>query len=87
MRERSRELRQAESGPPVTLGDPEEPFPEEDDPVYDPGEPCPDEQPAGPEPDEPEAPLPPGPQMPDGLPWEEEGLQANPWEDGDASGG
>jgi hypothetical protein len=37
----------AESGPPATVGDPEEPFPEEDDPVFDPGEPCPDDDPAG----------------------------------------
>ncbi len=62
MRERCIELRQAESGPPVTLGDPEEPFPEEDNPVFDPGEPFPNDEPAGPEPDDQEAPLPTGPQ-------------------------
>ena len=62
MRERLIKRCQAESGPPVTLGDPEEPFPEEDDPVYAPEEPFPDAEPAGPQPDEPEAPLPAGPQ-------------------------
>ncbi len=60
MRERLIKLCQAESGPSVTLGDPEEPFPEEDDP--DPGEPYPDDEPALPEPDESEVPLPTGPQ-------------------------
>ena len=62
MRERLTKLCRAESGPPVTLGDPEEPFPEEDEPVYAPGEPLPDDEPAGSEPDESEAPLPTGPQ-------------------------
>ena len=62
MRERLIKLCQAESSPAVTLGDPEEPFPEEDDPVYDPGEPFPDDEPTGPQTDVEEAPLPAGPQ-------------------------
>ena len=82
MKERFIELRQAESGPPVTLGDPEEPFPEEDDPVYDPGEPFSDE-PAGPEPDESEPPLPAGPQASARTSWG--GLPANLLEGSDAS--
>ncbi len=68
--------RQADSGPQAAPDDLEEPFPEEDDPVYDPGEPFPDDEPAGPELDGPETVLPAGPQV------SARGFQADLREDG-----